>query len=74
MISRKTNEIAGEITIDKIPAINGFIRIMHADKDKLIFEFSDTSGSVDEAMGRPRPEENYRTFAIATTDNPIYGN
>ena len=69
---RSDNSFVGIITIDKIPEIQGFIRLLHADREKLVFQFSDKSGAVDKAMGRPRPEENFRTFAIATTDNPLY--
>ncbi len=69
---RSDNSFVGTITIDKIPEIQGFIRLLHADTEKLVFQFSDKSGSVDKAMGRPRPEDSFRTFAIATTDNPLY--
>ena len=69
---RSDNALVGTITIDKIPEIQGFIRLLHADPEKLVFQFSDKSGTVDKAMGRPRPKDNFRTFAIATTDNPLY--
>ena len=72
VFDRKTNKEAASLGIDKIPYIRGFIRILQADKEKLVFEFSDAGGMVDKAMGRPRPEANYRTFAIAVTDNPLY--